>query len=60
MNWNGLESNDSMTKCVKRLDQTVVALLKVETHHPWAAKAGGRGDASPLVEKSARDVPPKL
>ena len=26
----------------------------------WAPKAGGRGDASPAVEKSAGDVPQKL
>ena len=25
----------------------------------WASKAGGGGDASPAVEKSARDVPPR-
>ena len=29
---------------------------------PWASKAGGggRGDASPAVEKSAEDVPPEI
>ena len=30
-------------------------------YEAWASKAGGgRGDASPAVEKSAGDVPPEM
>ena len=28
-------------------------------YEAWASKAGGRGDASPAVKKSAGDVPPR-